>query len=187
MQYGFPGFARDLLAVEDSAVRMAATPESTLIVKEWTTAGEPDFDDNSYQDPHNPDHRPVFPNIGEEYTRCNDIVGGVSSNLDEMLEHFEDASKRHRASGQELEFHWHCQGKPASKNPFTGPFGGKTSHPILYINSRLDPITPLVHAERNAKLFPGSGLVIAEGMGVSSNQSARLTAIETDLRSILSI
>ncbi|KAH6689480.1 Alpha/Beta hydrolase protein, partial [Plectosphaerella plurivora] len=164
-EYGFPGFAAALLAVEDSAVRMAATPESNLIAQEWTTRDDPDFDDNSYQDPHNPDHRYVFPNSGEEYTRCNDIVGGVSSNLDEMLENFEDASERHRAPGVELQFHWPCQGKPASKSPFTGPFGGKTSHPILYINTRLDPITPLVHAERNAKLFPGSGLVIAEGMG----------------------
>lgn len=162
-EWGFPMFATALADVERSSARMDATPESSLIGQTW--APYPDFSDNSYQDPHNPDHRYLWPNPGEEYTRCNDIVGGVSSNLDEMLQHFEDASKRHRAPGQELRFHWHCQGKPAARRPFAGPFGGNTSHPILYVNSRLDPITPLVHAERNAKLFPGSGLIIAEGIG----------------------
>jgi hypothetical protein len=99
---------------------MDPTPESLLIGQEW--ASWPDFDDNSYQDPRNPDHRYVWPLRGEEYTRCNDLVGGVSSDLDKMLAHYEDASKRHRAPGQELQFHWPCQGKPAPKSPFAGQY-----------------------------------------------------------------
>jgi pimeloyl-ACP methyl ester carboxylesterase len=51
---------------------------------------------------------------------------------------------------------------------FTGPYGAKTANPILFADQSLDPITPLRNAEKAATLFPGAGVLEAEGWGHST-------------------
>lgn len=51
---------------------------------------------------------------------------------------------------------------------FRGPFGGNTSHPLLFISNTADPVTPLRSGRVMQNLFPGSGLLIGDGAGHSS-------------------
>ncbi|KAL9119270.1 MAG: hypothetical protein Q9187_004176 [Circinaria calcarea] len=48
---------------------------------------------------------------------------------------------------------------------FTGPFGAKTAHPILFVSQSFDPVTPLEYAFRASKLFPGSTVLETLGYG----------------------
>ncbi|KAF4552664.1 Hypothetical protein D9617_9g024530 [Elsinoe fawcettii] len=50
---------------------------------------------------------------------------------------------------------------------FEGPFGGKTATRVLFVNNRLDPITPITSAVRAQTLFEGSALLVGEGFGHS--------------------
>ncbi|KAL6874870.1 TAP-like domain-containing protein [Trichoderma novae-zelandiae] len=70
-----------------------------------------------------------------------------------------------------------CSSWPARPSwSFHGPFatpehsarplyGGKPAAPLLFLSSRLDPVTPLKGARAMAKEHPGAGLVIQESMG----------------------
>lgn len=51
---------------------------------------------------------------------------------------------------------------------FTGPFGGKTAHPILFASSTYDPVCPLHYAYRASSLFPFSAVVQSTGYGHST-------------------
>jgi len=51
---------------------------------------------------------------------------------------------------------------------FSGPFEGNTSFPILFVANTADNFTPLVSAQRNAKGFPGSVILIQDSYGVRS-------------------
>ena len=49
---------------------------------------------------------------------------------------------------------------------FPGPFGAAhTAHPILFASQTFDPVTPLRNAVSASRLFPGSAVVEAIGMG----------------------
>jgi pimeloyl-ACP methyl ester carboxylesterase len=48
---------------------------------------------------------------------------------------------------------------------FHGPFGAETANPILFASQTLDPVTPLISAEGASKLFPGSQVLEAQGIG----------------------
>jgi hypothetical protein len=50
---------------------------------------------------------------------------------------------------------------------YTGPYGGETKNPILYINNKADPISPLISARNNAARFPGSVVLEQDSYGVS--------------------
>jgi pimeloyl-ACP methyl ester carboxylesterase len=43
----------------------------------------------------------------------------------------------------------------------------KTKHPVLIVNGIYDPVTPLISAWEVSARFPGSRVVIHEGVGVS--------------------
>lgn len=49
----------------------------------------------------------------------------------------------------------------------TGPFGGDTKNPILFVSNTLDPATPIINSQTWAPLFKGSGILTIEGIGVS--------------------
>ncbi|POR34373.1 Carboxylesterase A [Tolypocladium paradoxum] len=61
------------------------------------------------------------------------------------------------------------------KGPFTTPkaevtaqgtpIKGKPAAPLLFLSTRLDPVTPLSAARAMAALHPGAGLVVQEGLG----------------------
>ncbi|ERF75396.1 hypothetical protein EPUS_00189 [Endocarpon pusillum Z07020] len=52
-----------------------------------------------------------------------------------------------------------------SKWRYTGPFGGNTSKPILWIGNTADPVTPIRNAHKMAKNFPGSVVLQADSVG----------------------
>jgi pimeloyl-ACP methyl ester carboxylesterase len=56
---------------------------------------------------------------------------------------------------------------------YTGPWdAADTEEPILIVNSRFDPATPLAAAERLHALLPNSALLVHEGPGhVAAQQS----------------
>ncbi|OLN96245.1 Tripeptidyl aminopeptidase 2 [Colletotrichum chlorophyti] len=65
---------------------------------------------------------------------------------------------------------------------FTGPFGtpahdpalveGKPAAPLLFLSSRLDPVTPLRNAWAMSKTHPGSAVVIQESVGHCASAAA---------------
>ncbi|KAF9475280.1 alpha/beta-hydrolase [Pholiota conissans] len=59
-----------------------------------------------------------------------------------------------------------CQGWPKfPKTNFRGPFGGNTSHPILFIGNTADPVTPLWGARKMSKVFNGSAVLTQDSAG----------------------
>ncbi|KAL1794781.1 hypothetical protein ACET3X_006597 [Alternaria dauci] len=48
---------------------------------------------------------------------------------------------------------------------FEGPYGGNTSHPILFISNTADPVTPLRSGRYMHSLFPDSSLLINDHAG----------------------
>jgi pimeloyl-ACP methyl ester carboxylesterase len=48
---------------------------------------------------------------------------------------------------------------------FEGPWGGNTSHPILFISNTADPVTPLRSGRYMHSLFPDSSLIISDHAG----------------------
>ncbi|WP_075738590.1 MULTISPECIES: alpha/beta hydrolase [Actinoalloteichus] len=63
----------------------------------------------------------------------------------------------------------------SSADRFDGPWGTDTATPILIVNNRLDPATPLAGAERAADLLTGSRLLVNEGPGHIASQQSRCT------------
>jgi len=61
---------------------------------------------------------------------------------------------------------------------FTGPFIGKTSHPILFASSTADPVTPLASAKKNSKGYEGSVVLAVDGPGHCSISVVSLTAVD---------
>ncbi|KAL3469938.1 TAP-like protein-domain-containing protein [Aspergillus californicus] len=45
------------------------------------------------------------------------------------------------------------------------PVTGNTSHPLLFVNNILDPVTPLLSAKKMSAAFPGSGLLQQDSEG----------------------
>ena len=69
-----------------------------------------------------------------------------------------------------------CAQWPVRDQGYTGPWDAATDEPILIMNSRFDPATPLAAAERLHDLLPHSVLLVHEGWGhVTVQQSGCMT------------
>lgn len=102
--------------------------------------------------------------IAEEVTDCADRPGNAID-VGEMTALFK-AGRALTPSGLfPLSWKLWCAGAQRPKKRFEGPFGGNTSHPLLFVNS-WDMVTPLAAAHRNAELFPGSRVVALDHYGV---------------------
>ncbi|KAL5119967.1 hypothetical protein ACEQ8H_002065 [Pleosporales sp. CAS-2024a] len=56
-----------------------------------------------------------------------------------------------------------------AKEKFSGAFRGITTrHPILFLNSQYDPVTPVISAKNSATGFVGSRVLLTSGVGVSN-------------------
>jgi pimeloyl-ACP methyl ester carboxylesterase len=63
-------------------------------------------------------------------------------------------------------FKMQCTGWSIRANyRYDGPYGGNTSHPILFVGNTADPVTPLRSARLMHAKFPNSGLIIADTAG----------------------
>lgn len=72
-----------------------------------------------------------------------------------------------------------CSGWPIrAVHRFTGPWSGKTSHPILFASSTADPVTPLSSAKKNSKGYEGSVVLAVDGPGHCSISVVSLTAVD---------
>lgn len=60
---------------------------------------------------------------------------------------------------------------------YTGPWGTTTGIPVLIVNSRFDPATPLASATRLHELLPNSHLLVNDGVGAH-----RLSAVQLHRR-----
>ncbi|KAI1765668.1 alpha/beta-hydrolase [Hypoxylon sp. FL1150] len=55
---------------------------------------------------------------------------------------------------------------------YSGPFGGNTSHPILYVANIADNVAPLISARNNSEGFPGSVVLVQNSYGHTSLSAA---------------
>ncbi|KAF2766894.1 hypothetical protein EJ03DRAFT_344858 [Teratosphaeria nubilosa] len=98
---------------------------------------------------------------------CTDAKGSNAFTEDSFRTYWRRLQNKSEAMGD----YWAatlltCAGwKAESKHPFTGLFGGNTSHPILFIGNTLDPVTPFGSAEKMAERFEGSGLLRQDSEG----------------------
>jgi hypothetical protein len=98
--------------------------------------------------------------------------------FNQTLEEFEEYSKRlleisEAAGAVQIVFRLSCVGRTIRpKWRFDGPFGGNTSHPILFIANIADNVTPLISAMNNSAGFPGSVVLVQNSYGHTSLSAA---------------
>ncbi|KAJ5151287.1 Peptidase S33 tripeptidyl aminopeptidase-like C-terminal [Penicillium canariense] len=87
------------------------------------------------------------------------------------MEQFQEVWAGLRADSRTLGDYWaeielSCVGwKAKPKYKFTGPWGGVTAHPMLFVSNTLDPVTSLHGAKHMSKQFPGSALLQQDSEG----------------------
>ncbi|KAH8597744.1 Alpha/Beta hydrolase protein [Bisporella sp. PMI_857] len=59
---------------------------------------------------------------------------------------------------------------------YSGPFGGKTKNPILFISNTRDPVTPIENGRNSTKLFKDSQLLTIDGSGNRNFLSSDIAA-----------
>ncbi|KAL7815271.1 TAP-like domain-containing protein [Trichoderma gracile] len=83
------------------------------------------------------------------------------------------ASIRMTCSSWPVRPSWSFQGPFSTPKHSARPlFSGKPAAPLLFLSSRLDPVTPLKAARAMAKEHPGSAVVVQESLGHSAWGSA---------------
>ncbi|KAJ6131342.1 Peptidase S33 tripeptidyl aminopeptidase-like C-terminal [Penicillium sp. IBT 18751x] len=97
------------------------------------------------------------------------------------IEEFEDEWNHLRADSATLGDYWaqlelSCVGwKAKAKYKFTGPWGGVTSHPMLFVANTLDPVTSLNNAQHMSQQFPGSRLLQQDSEGTNVDETQHTT------------
>lgn len=94
-------------------------------------------------------------------------VPGSTANYQKWLAEYEAVSKYGgdiAIFNQLFSSTWLVQAKEVYKGPFSGI---KTRHPILFVNTLYDPVTPLVSARNSSAGFVGSRILVSSGVGVS--------------------
>ncbi|SPO01789.1 uncharacterized protein DNG_04462 [Cephalotrichum gorgonifer] len=162
----FPDIAKLLALIEAGGM---GTNENLLSAAPW--AGASEFTDTTYRSPNDPDAgRKGFYNkypASEDWTVCNDVAE-VPSDLVSLKERVDLVKSQGPLEAARLVSLIACLGrKVRAKGLYTGPFGGKTSHPIFFTNARVDPATSVRMAYANSKMFSGSGLLVYEAYGHS--------------------
>jgi pimeloyl-ACP methyl ester carboxylesterase len=94
----------------------------------------------------------------------DDMSNQTMPEFEEYLELLE--SQSYAAGAIWATFRLICTGwRVRSRWRYTGPFGGNTSIPILWIGNTADPVTPIRNAHNMAKSFHGSAAVQQDSEG----------------------
>ncbi|KAF2035619.1 hypothetical protein EK21DRAFT_96813 [Setomelanomma holmii] len=113
-----------------------------------------------------------------QFIACTDANGRFNlSTYDAWVDHANDLIKRSKylgeawASGTSVA----CRKldiKAPKSQIFEGyPSANKTSNPLLFISTEIDPVTPLAAAQKMAKRFGGAKLLVQESVGHTSISS----------------
>jgi pimeloyl-ACP methyl ester carboxylesterase len=98
---------------------------------------------------------------------CGDGIDQTNLKIDEFAEYWQLLDSMAPAAGS----YWamlrmRCAAwKIRASYSFQGPFGGNTSHPILFLSNTADPVTPLRSGRLMHSLFPGSGILVQDSAG----------------------
>jgi len=124
-----------------------------------------------------PDYVPIFSFDAQPAISCADGEDGSLLSLDDWTDYFAQLNNQSSISAPIwAEIRFRCSGwRNRPKYRFMGPFetpeadptivDGKPAAPILFLTSRLDPVTPLRNAFAMSKRHPGSSVVIQESLG----------------------
>ncbi|KAF3046456.1 hypothetical protein E8E12_009594 [Didymella heteroderae] len=122
----------------------------------------------------NPDDVPTFAIL------CADGVDQSKLTIDEFTEYWHLLQSMSSAAGDIWSFlRMKCAAWDIRANyKFDGPYGGNTSHPILFISNTADPVTPLNSGRIMHSKFPNSGLLVNDQAGHCSFSETNLCAYE---------
>lgn len=122
---------------------------------------------------------------------CSDGQSSAHLTLDDWAEYFQQLANQSATGNVWSEVRFKCanwDAKPAYRfeGPFTSPAHdpslaeGKPAAPLLFLSSRIDPVTPLANAYAMAARHPGSAVVAQDSVGhcaLATAASACTTAI----------
>lgn len=124
-----------------------------------------------------PDHVPVFSPDAQPAISCADGEDSSALPFDDWSDYFDQLrNQSHISAPIWAEIRFRCSGwTNRPKYRFTGPFStpdadpsiseGKPAAPLLFLSSRLDPVTPVRNAFAMSARHPGSSVVIQESLG----------------------
>lgn len=107
------------------------------------------------------------PNVATTAVLCGDDYDQTHTSMSEFEEYWQDMDTKFPTAGS----YWsmlkmRCTAWPIQASySFRGPFGGNTSHPILFVSNTADPVTPLRSGRLMHSFFPGSSLLVGDGAG----------------------
>ncbi|KAF3392593.1 Tripeptidyl aminopeptidase [Penicillium rolfsii] len=98
---------------------------------------------------------------------CTDAEYMTNFTMDEFWQLWASLVDDSRTLGDYwAQVHLSCVGwKAKAKYKFTGPWGGVTAHPMLFVSNTLDPVTSLHSAKHMTEQFPGSVLLEQDSEG----------------------
>ncbi|KAI1398387.1 alpha/beta-hydrolase [Hypoxylon fuscum] len=98
----------------------------------------------------------------------------ITDEVEDFAEFVEELKKVSSVAGDvNALFRMGCVGrKIRPKWRYDGPFGGNTSHPILYVANIADNVTPLISARNNSEGFPDSVVLVQNSYGHTSLSAA---------------
>ncbi|KAG2014267.1 hypothetical protein CC2G_011100 [Coprinopsis cinerea AmutBmut pab1-1] len=127
----------------------------------------------AFECPCEPDHEDELDRgvvvEGAAVIACSDGAR-IPPGLEEMKQAFAEFSAKSEWAGVWAWGRMSCLGWP-KKTPgpaLEGPYVANTSHPILFIGNTADPVTPLAHAKKVSKGFPGSVVLTQDAPGHGS-------------------
>ncbi|SPN96657.1 uncharacterized protein DNG_00178 [Cephalotrichum gorgonifer] len=119
---------------------------------------------------------PVISTDAQAVIACADGENSGALSLSDWKDYFTQVGNQSSVGAVWAEIRFHCAGWSARPEyRFTGPFStpehdpllveGKPAAPLLFLSSRIDPVTPLANAFAMSARHPGSSVVTQESVG----------------------